>query len=332
LTPDTSSEYTWPPELKQELDAVAGSYEIDVADFRTENKAALLEDIHRVTGKHFATARHLMRTRHWHFFMMVEMGTDRIQHAFWKYFDPTHPRHDPQSPYRNAIRKYYERLDEYVGTLIALAGPRATVIVVSDHGAQAMHGGLCINEWLIAKGYLKLKSRPLAPRRLTAEDIDWSATSAWAEGGYYSRVFLNVTGREPQGIVAAAEYEAMRSRLAREISGICDENGTCLGSVCYRPEDVYTTCNNIPPDLIVYPGNLSWRSVGSVGMGGYLTYENDIGPDDANHGQYGIFIAAGNGVPVQGDAGQMDICDVAPTLLRLFDVADTPGIQGRSVL
>ena len=330
LAPDTSCRYTFPAELKEELDEVTGGYEIDVAGFRTENKAQLLDDIHRITGKRFAAARHLMCTRHWDFFMMVEMGSDRIQHGFWKYFDDQHPKHDSQSPYKDAIRKYYMRLDAEIGRLLVLAGPRTTVLVVSDHGAQRMEGALCINEWLIAKGYLAVKSVPATPRRMTADDIDWSRTVAWGEGGYYSRVFLNVAGREPMGALPQAEYEALRTKLAREIAAIRDEHGKPIGSVVFKPEDVYSQCKNIPPDLIVYPGNLAWRSVGSIGVGSHVTYENDSGPDDANHGQYGIFIAAGRGVQRAGAIGTLDIRDVAPTILSLIGASGAEAMQGKA--
>ena len=331
LTPDTSCEYTYPADLKHELDAATDGYEIDVSGFRTENKAQLLEDIHRVTDKRFAVARRLMVSRSWDFFIMVEMGTDRIQHGFWKYFDDKHRKHDPTSPFREAIRKYYIRLDHEIGRLLALAGPRTSVFVVSDHGAQRMEGGLCINEWLITKGYLTIKARPETPRRLTADDIDWSRTVAWGEGGYYSRVFLNVAGREPRGALPQGDYEAMRTKLAQEIAEIGDEQGKPIGSVVFKPEDVYSQCNNIPPDLIVYPGNLAWRSVGSIGIGSHVTYENDSGPDDANHGQYGIFIASGRDVPRAGAMDALDIRDVAPTVLKILGVPGADDMQGKPV-
>ena len=329
LTPDTTCNYTWPAELKAEIDAITGGYEIDVRGFRTENKATLLDDIHRITGKHFAAARHLLHTRPWDFFMTVEMGTDRIQHGFWKHFDPMHPKHDPASPYRDAIPDYYARLDREIGKLLAIAGPRTTVLVVSDHGAQPMLGCLCINEWLMAQGYLALKNAPASPRRLTPDDVDWSRTAAWAEGGYYSRVFLNVRGREPQGTILPTDYETLRTRLAAEIAQICDDKGVPLNSVVFRPEDVYSQVNNIAPDLIVYPGNLAWRSAGSIGLGSHITYDNDTGPDDANHGEYGIFVASGPGVPAAGGIEPLDIRDVAPTILRLLDCRP-PVMQGKA--
>jgi predicted AlkP superfamily phosphohydrolase/phosphomutase len=74
------------------------------------------------------------------------------------------------------------------------------VLVVSDHGAQPLMGGICINEWLMANGYLTLKEPPTEVLCLDQAAVDWSQTQVWGAGGYYARIFLNVQGREPQGI------------------------------------------------------------------------------------------------------------------------------------
>jgi predicted AlkP superfamily phosphohydrolase/phosphomutase len=45
--------------------------------------------------------------------------------------------------------------------------------------------------------------------------VDWSQTKVWGAGGYYARIFLNVKGREPEGTVAMADYEALRDELTK---------------------------------------------------------------------------------------------------------------------
>ena len=90
LTPDTTCEYTHPPELKQEIERVVGEYILDVRDFRSGNKEKILADIYEMTRKRFQLARHLLAKEDWDYFMMVEMGVDRIHHAFWDNMDPAH--------------------------------------------------------------------------------------------------------------------------------------------------------------------------------------------------------------------------------------------------
>jgi predicted AlkP superfamily phosphohydrolase/phosphomutase len=185
-----------------------------------------------------------------------------------------------------------------------------------------MAGGICFNEWLIRAGFLTLKDpQPTTPTPIGKAAIDWSRTKAWGDGGYYGRCFMNVKGREPEGIVAPADYEKVRDELIAGIAAITDDKGVNIGSRAFRPQDIYRAVRGVAPDLIVYFGDLDWRSVGAVGMGGIHTFENDTGPDEANHDWFGIFVlsSVAGAPPLTGDLGDLSIYDVAPTLLRLFD-------------
>jgi predicted AlkP superfamily phosphohydrolase/phosphomutase len=331
LAPDTKSNYTYPASLKEEIRSWVGEYLIDVDDFRTEKKEELLARIYEMTEKRFDVARHLATEKEWDFFMMVEMGIDRIHHAFWKYSDPAHALYEPGSRFEHAIRDYYVYVDRKIGELLSLIDGETTVLVVSDHGAKAMAGGVCVNEWLMEKGYLHLLEKPAGVVPLGKVKVDWPKTTAWGEGGYYSRIFLNVKGREPQGLIDPADYERVRTELKEGLEAIADEKGVPIGTKVYRPEDVYREVRGIPPDLIVYFGNLSWRSVGSVGLGTILTHENDTGPDDANHDVFGIFVMAGPGMQSRGELEGLKIVDVAPTVLKALGVVVPGDMEGRPV-
>lgn len=325
LTPSTKVQYTHPPALKAEVEAVADGYVLDVDDFRTADKAALLERVYTKTRKHWAVARHLAQTRPWDFFMLVEMGLDRIHHGFWSFMDPAHHKYEAGNPFEHAIRDYYRYLDGELKSLLDRVPRDTVVLVVSDHGSKRMAGGICFNEWLIREGFLTLKDpQPTTPTPIGKVAIDWSRTKAWGDGGYYGRCFMNVKGREPEGIIAPGDYEKVRDDLIAGIAAITDEQGRNIGSRAFRPEDIYRTVRGVAPDLIVYFGDLAWRSVGAVGMGGIHTFENDTGPDEANHDWFGIFVLSTlEGAPpldrISGNLGDLSIYDVAPTLLRLFD-------------
>ncbi|HDH96996.1 MAG TPA: phosphodiesterase, partial [Proteobacteria bacterium] len=121
LTPDESAEYTYPPELKDEINRVAdGEYIIDVKNFRTDDKAWLLDSIYRMTRRRFKVIKHLMVKYPWDLFIFVEMGPDRIHHGFWRFFDRTHRLYVPNNEYENAIRDYYIELDSLVGEVLEL--------------------------------------------------------------------------------------------------------------------------------------------------------------------------------------------------------------------
>jgi predicted AlkP superfamily phosphohydrolase/phosphomutase len=263
--------------------------------------------------------------------MMVEMGPDRIHHGFWKYMDPTHPKHTPNHPYENAIRDYYQFLDREIGKLLKLFDSETALLVVSDHGARKMEGGICVNEWMLQEGYLTLEEYPSSVVPFNKVKVDWSKTKAWGEGGYYSRIFLNVQGREPQGVIPASNYEAFRDELIEKLECLGDKSGRPIGTKVYRPEELYPVLNGIPPDLICYFGNLDWRSVGSLGLRSVHTFENDTGPDDANHDWHGIFILRDSEDRKGLEVSDLEIRDVAPTILELLGLPIPQDMEGVSL-
>ena len=105
-----------------------------------------------------------------------------------------------------------------------------------------------------------------------------------------------------------------------------------IGTTVFRPEAIYHECNGVPPDLIVYFGDLFWRSVGTVGHGSIYTFENDTGPDDCNHAQFGIVIKHDPHVQ-EGPTGReltgLQLMDMAPTILRQLDVPVPADMQGK---
>lgn len=325
LTPSTQNVYTYPPELKAEVEQAAGGYVFDVEGFRTDDKKALLGRIYEKTRKHFAVARHLARTKPWDFFMLVEMGVDRIHHAFWSTMDPTHSKHLPGNPLEDSIRQYYVYLDGEIGKLLEFFPADTEVLVISDHGAKKIDGGVCVNEWLIEKGYLSLREYPAKPTPIDKLAMDWSRTRAWGDGGYYGRIFLNVKGREPQGIVPEDQADALLAELRVGLEALAS------GTRAYRPGELFRETQGYPPDLMVYFGDLHWRSVGSVGLRSVHTTENDTGPDEANHDWYGICInGLKNGSP-HGQVGPVRIYDIGPSLLARFGLSAPAGVVGQSL-
>jgi predicted AlkP superfamily phosphohydrolase/phosphomutase len=162
--------------------------------------------------------------------------------------------------------------------------------------------------------------------------IDWSRTKAWGDGGYYGRLFLNVAGREPNGVIPQSEYEAVRSGLIEKIESMVDHQGNPMGNRALRPEDTYVAQNGVPPDLIVIFGQLRWRSVGSLGHGSVYTFANDTGPDEANHAQHGIFIMNNAPGTQPGEKSGLHLWDVHNTILDLFGLEPASGALGTSAL
>lgn len=332
LTPSTERAerpYTYPASVAGELEKLVGTYLVDVANFRTDDKDALLRQIYEMTEKRFTVIKSFLQTKPWDFFMSVEIGVDRIHHGMWKYQDPLHPKHVPGNPYRDAIREYYRYVDRQIGEVLELVDDQTVIWVVSDHGAKRMEGGICINEWLVREGYLVLKDHPTRLTPLEKCEVDWTKTRAWGGGGYYGRVFLNMAAREPSGIVPQGAYEELREELAAKLRAFPGPAGEPLETTAYRPQRIYREVRGVPPDLIVYFGDLYWRAVGSLGVGDVYSFENDTGPDDANHAQYGLFICYDPQLRGRGQVEGARIGDIAPTLLHQLRQPVPPDMGGR---
>jgi predicted AlkP superfamily phosphohydrolase/phosphomutase len=325
LAPEKNANFTYPRWLRAKIDGWAGGdYLVDVKEFRTDKKDWLLEQVRRMSRARTRLAERLLE-EDWDFFMMVEMGVDRLYHGFWRYCDPNHRLYTPGNPYENTILNYHVELDGYLGRLIEKIPDDTLILIVSDHGARRMVGGFATNEWLRREGLLVLK-QDNAHGKLTPEMIDWSKTKVWSEGGYYARLFLNVAGREPQGVIQEAEYDSFREQLSDQLKWVRDQYGNLLKNEIYSPGMIYKATKGVPPDLIMLPGGLDYRSLGSIGHSDVLVFENDTGPDDANHDMLGIIVAAikGRQLP-QPAAGRKlqtpaDIYDVAPTILKSLQV------------
>ncbi len=330
MTPDTNRQYTYPPELKREIEEVVGDYIFDVV-FRTEEKEGLLEEIFEMTRKRFKVIRYLMQNKEWDFLMFVEIGLDRLQHGFWKYYDATHHLHVPGNKFQSAIRDYYKYFDEEIGKLLSVIDDDTIVMVVSDHGAKAMKGCFCVNEWLIREGYLKLRSRPESIVDLEKADVDWKKTKAWGWGGYYARIFLNMKGREAQGVIEQKDYESMRDEIASKIMEIRDPQGNPMRNTVLKPEETYEVCNGDPPDLMVFFDDLSWRSAGTIGYDSLYLPENDKGPDDAVHDWLGVFVVYDPRENQGEDVGERSILDIAPTVLTMMDVPVPEDMSGKAI-
>ena len=336
LTPGTDVPYTYPASLAEEVERVVGEYQFDVEHFRSAQPDDILKQIYDMTEKRFKLASHLVKTKNWDFFMMVEMGVDRIHHAFWQHMDNKHVLYEPDSPYRHAIFDYYTFIDRKIGELMEQVTDDCLVLIVSDHGAKRMDGGFCINEWLIQEGLLTLKQPVDRVTPLTSDMVNWLKTRAWGYGGYYGRLILNVKGREPEGVIPKSRYNKVRNAIIKKMHQLKDENGNSLNTKAFKPDKLYRQTKNIPPDVFIYFGNLFWRSIGSVGHDKLYIYENDSGPDGANHDYNGIFIASrinsrtkviGAGRTIE----KLRLLDVTPSVLRYYGIRPPTYMQGKSV-
>jgi predicted AlkP superfamily phosphohydrolase/phosphomutase len=333
LTPDTvKSEFTYPSEIKAQITQLVGEYPTDVKGFRTDDKEWLKNEIFEMSKKQWEVVRWMLKEKDWDYFHFVDIGLDRMHHGFWDHFDKEHVLYKPGNAYENLIPEYYRWIDQQIATVLPLLDKDTIVLVVSDHGAQRLDGGIAVNEWLIKEGLLVLDELPDKITPFNKLKVNWAKTKVWSEGGYYARVFFNVQGREPQGIIPATDYGAFQDEMKARFEALTDDKGRPLNSLVFKPKDIYKNVRNVAPDLIVHFGGLYWRSIGSVGHGQVHVQENDTGPDACNHAQYGMFLLSAPNCSLRGEYEGARLLDIAPTLLDLagYEIAGT--MQGHSLV
>jgi len=341
LTPDTDADFVSPASMKQDVIDRASfdgeysskdtGYMLDIEDFRSDDKQRILDDLFEMTEKRARVMTELMDEEDWDFFMTVFMAPDRLHHGFWKYYDPEHKDYEEGNEFEDAIPDYYRFLDSQIGRIIDRADDDTTILVVSDHGAKKIDGCICINEVLRDNGLLSLKEEPDEQTRLDESMIDWDNTQAWGWGGYYARLFLNVEGREDSGQVPEDDYETKRDELIQLFENLTGPDGEDIGTRVLKPEEVYDEVNGDAPDLMVFFGDLYWRSSSSVGTDSFYLEENDTGPDHANHNWDGIFIGYRPGKDGQGRMDGLHLLDIAPTILDELDVRPPSDFEGEPI-
>ena len=155
--------------------------------------------------------------------------TDRVQHMFYRYLDPTHPANAGKdtSEWADAIPRVYERIDALLGRIWPEVEREDTVfMVISDHGFTNFRRGVNLNTWLRENGYLVLRDGHETSGDWF-EQVDWSRTRAFALG--LTGLFVNRRGREQSGIVAeGAEYRSLCDEIASKLEALVDpQTGLC---------------------------------------------------------------------------------------------------------
>jgi predicted AlkP superfamily phosphohydrolase/phosphomutase len=313
--------------------------------------------------------------------MMVFGESDTVAHHFWRFHDPASPRFAP-GPHAAAIRTVYVALDRALGRLCAAAGDQAAVAVVSDHGSGgASDRVLYVNRFLATADLLRfhpggasrsvarkvraaavrtvpfrwqaplLRRLPGAAGRLEGASrfggISWEGTIAYSdELDYHPSVWLNVRGREPQGVVDPDAYDATCARIAAVLRAWTYADGQAVVARVWRRAELYRgPAAAGAPDLMLELANVGGYRPSVVHSGGPGPGVRVLAPDEygagktagmnGTHRREGIFVAAGPGVRRAGAVGEREIVDVMPTLLALADAAipgDLDGAPMREIL
>lgn len=332
LTPNINNKCAYPEAILKKLEKVSHpEIFFDVAVGLAGHKGLeidkLLEKTYEMTDMQIELLKELIVNEKWDFFMSVMIGTDRLQHMLWRHFDNTHRRFIKYSKYKDALKNYYIYLDKRLGEILKLVDDDTIILVVSDHGMIKQEGKININNWLIKEGYLVLKNTVdiSKKKRFSTEFVDMEKTIVYGGGAYNARLYIN---KEKVG----ESYKKIREEIIEKLKNIPDDKGNKLDTKVYKTEDIYEdTSDPECPDLIVYFDDLRWASNPDLGQEGLYSWESAVGADSAGHSRQGCFIINGKGIISKGMIEDVDIRQIAPTIIELFGLKVPDDIKIKSI-
>jgi len=259
-------------------------------------------------------------------------ATDRIQHMFWRYLEEGHPAARGRDPgeHKHAIRELYTRNDALVGEVMNKLQKDDVLMVLSDHGFSSFRRGVNLNAWLLREGYLALKSGAEGSAEWL-RDVDWSRTKAYCLG--LTGMFLNVRGREEQGIVApGAEVQALKAEIMRKLKGLRDEDKKEVGiREAFDPATLYSGpyLENGPDLIIGYNAGYrtSWDCASGVISG--PVFEDNVKAWSGDHCIDPRLVPGVLFCSRSIDVDEPHIVDLAPTALRLFGIQPPSHMDGK---
>jgi predicted AlkP superfamily phosphohydrolase/phosphomutase len=158
VTPSDAQVFTYPEELSYAIGNPGENWIIGEHLIRGDALELVVREVREKTSRQADVAVDLLDKSRTPFVMIVFDGTDRLQHFLWKYWDSTHPRHEPEASaeLRSAIPEYYVELDAHLSRIVERVG-RGNIFIVSDHGFAGLSKGFYIEQWLLQQGYMHLK-------------------------------------------------------------------------------------------------------------------------------------------------------------------------------
>jgi len=268
-------------------------------------------------------------------FFFYFSSLDLNSHMLWRLMDPKHPEYDAAAAAQNggAIAEFYEQIDQVLGEVLPRLDQDTTLLVLSDHGFAPFYRSFNLNTWLLNNGYIKLKgdvgpdsSEPLA-------NVDWTQTRAYGLG--LNGLYLNLRGREPNGIVTpGAEEDALTKKIKADLLDVRDtKSGLPVITRIDVASEVYQgRYARSGPDMIV-GYNRGYRAGWKTILG---AFPPDVLEDNTNpwSGDHCMDYTLVPGVLLSNrkiTAETPALTDIAPTILAEFGIAKAQGMMGQSV-
>ena len=245
--------------------------------------------------------------------------TDTISHMFW-------------NSKNREVEDIYCQMDRILGKVNKYCDENTVLIILSDHGFGEYKRAVHLNTWLKENRYLTLKDGESDSSELF-ENVDWSKTRAYAVG--LSGIYLNIQGRESEGIVQKKDANGLANEIAAKLSVIKDtETGRRAVKNVYLKSDIYSGPSaQAAPDLVV-GFNRGWRASWQTALGGVpsVVFEDNEkkwrGDHIFDHTEVPGVLFVNRKVKKKDNS----IMDVVPTVLEIMKIKKKSQFDGREFL
>ncbi len=258
---------------------------------------------------------------------------DQNSHMYWRAIDSEHPLYTPEihKKYGNTLKTFYSEADASLGEVLGqydIADPDFSLIIMSDHGFVPFRRQVNLNTWLYKHDYLALYQANAMESGGYFANVNWANTAAYNLG--INAVYLNIQGREKNGVVLASQARGLRESIRRELLNFVDpDTGAKVVSQVRIVPDAERRRHPHAPDLIVgwnYGYRTSWKSI----LGGF-TPEVISDNLDKWSGDHCVDPALVPGILITNrrvTKPHPNLCDIAPTILEEFQIPQSEDMEG----
>jgi predicted AlkP superfamily phosphohydrolase/phosphomutase len=261
-------------------------------------------------------------------------------HMLWRHDDPKypdapdHPAFDPATAPAHAhdIENFYRDVDVALGKIRKRLPADTLLIVMSDHGFQPYTRKLHLNAWLRDAGYLVLKEGKKSGHILTG-DVDWSKTRAYGVG--FNGLYLNLAGREAEGIVPEAKAGALMAEISGKLEALKDpKGGMSVVLEMYRGTEIYSGPRTSEgPDLVVgYNKGYGCSDESTLGEITEEIIEDNTSRWSGNHLMSPDVVPGVLLMNRKLSSDGHDLTDVTATVLSHYGIQTLPGMTGEPIL
>ena len=259
--------FSWPPEYSAELADRYDLYKTIGWAFDTHSvrqdvlpETAFLQDVEWTMAWREQLTLDEIDRGNFDLLISAWTATDRVAHLFWRFRNDGHPLYTPEGAERfgRALEDTYLKMDDIVGKVMEKLSDDDLLLVLSDHGCDTIQLEFNVNTWLVRNGYATLKGQEDRSQAFGNEpffgDFDWEKTQAYATG--LSSVYLNLRGRERDGIVPPEEADALieeiRQKLMRDLKvPLYGPEEVSLFKAVYTRHEYTGIAADLAPDLIL---------------------------------------------------------------------------------